>query len=193
MTTQTQLAVENFALFDSSGVLVGGLSGVIDLSPSITHRKSVSVTSKPVESGSSLTDNAVKEPVDLQISSIVSDQIITADTRLNVPTQARAGTAWGIISALQDRLEPITVVTQLERYTNMLITDLSDDQGRNTGLGLVMTISLSEVRFAETKLVKFPPVSVSGPATNKTSTVNRGDQQSTVLSEEEEQAIRNNL
>lgn len=193
MALNDQLATENFALFDNSGILVGGLAGVVDVNPTIGHQQSVAVTPYPVESGGTLTDNAVIQPNQLNITAIVSDQLFSADTRLNVPAQARAGAAWGIIVDLLRKREPVTVVTQLQQYQNMLITDISSNQDKDTGLALIYNMRLTEVMFAQTKIVKFPPINVSGPAANRTSTVNRGDQQSITVTSAQEQAIRNNL
>ncbi len=187
------LVTEGFALFDTSGVMIMGLNGVIDTNPSISHSQSVDLTPYPIEDGSSLTDNAVVKPDTLNIETIVSDQLISDDTRLNVPAAARAATAWGIIADLKDRREPVTVVTQLQTYENMLIVDMSAPQNRRTGRGLHMNIRMQEVLFASTQLVRLPPSIVAGAATNRTSTVNRGEQQSVTLSAEEDQAVRNNL
>ncbi len=194
MTLERQLNDPNFALFSESGVTVMGLDRVIDLNPDVDHNQSVSVTAYPIESGGSLTDNAVVEPNKLTIRSYVSDLLISENTALNISPSARAAAAWGVITELMNRREPLTVTTRIQVYNNMLITNLSSSQNEDTGGALVFTIRLEEVLFSQTQLVRLPPVIVGdGPAQNKTSTVDRGDQQARTPTLEEQATINRNL
>ena len=193
MSLERQLNDPDFALFGQGGVVVTGLDRAIDLNPDVDHQKTVTVTPYPIESGGSLTDNAVVEPDVLTLRSYVSDLLISENTALNVPANSRAAAAWGIISEMFERREPLTVVTRLQQYDNMLITSLRSRQDEETGNALVFTMRLEEVLFSETRLVRFPPSALSGPAVNRSSRVDRGEQQAIAANEEQTRAISRNL
>ena len=170
-----------FGLFGQLSTFIEPLFGIIDAHPDESHSITVSKTDYPIETGSSLTDNAVNEPDKLTLEGWVSDLLIPTNALVQI--EGRPIEAWERIRALAKAREPLTVVTSLQTYENMLITSVSSVKNKDTGQTLRFIIELEETLFAETQLARLPPTRVDpeGPAAAKTSEVDRGQIQSPVL------------
>ena len=166
----------NFALYPQTRTEIPLLRGKVDGYPTEEHRLELGTTEYPVESGSSLTDNAVKKPEKLRLTGWVSD-LLPAPGSEPGPIKQRAAKTWqNLIQIFEDRM-PVSVITPLRVYRNMLITSASAPVNVNTGRSLRFTLELKEVLFADTELTRFPPgrVNPNGPAVDRTSTVDGGD------------------
>ena len=135
--------------------------------PTEDHRLPASVTDYPVESGKSLSDNYVREPVEIVLEGIVSS--------------VRAGVKTGDAAVVWDRLDQLrgttlcTVATHIRSYPNMAIVEVQTK--REKGIrNLLFKLSFREVLLAvsETASLVSSIVSASGPAANRTSTVAGG-------------------
>lgn len=191
-TNNEQLNKQDISIFSVS-TQIEEIRGLVDLHPSESHNQKVSKTSNPVENGASTTDNAVVEPRTLRLSGVVSDlRLEGTEVFSYLPGKELAKDAWARLKYLQVQCEPLTVVTMLETYENMLIVDLDAPVNEKTGHALEFTISLEEMLFADTELSKLSSSKVKGasdnevraredgqkaptsPAENKTDTVERG-------------------
>lgn len=166
-----------FGLFGQDKTEIDGLTGIIDLWPEEAHSLSVSKTSYPVETGLSGTDNAVIEPKRLVLMGWVSDLRPLVGGIVTIPGQGRPKEAWGRIQKLMEKLEPVTVVTTLAMYKNMLITAVDSTINEDTGKTLRFNIVLEEILFAETEVTELPYIK-EGVAENKTGAVDGGLKQS---------------
>ena len=151
------------------------LTGKVDAYPTEEHRIEVTTTTYPVESGASLTDNAFKQPERLKLTGWVSDLLPASDAVANIRLDDRSRSAWAlIIDLMEDRL-PVTVVTHLRTYRDMLITKAVAPVDVRTGRSLRFTLDLQEVLFARTRIVRLPPAAVSGPAQERIGIVDGGE------------------
>ena len=150
------------------------IAGFVDGYVTQEHRVEVNTTTYPVESGSSLTDNAVKQPERLKLTGWVSDLMPSPGVGPGVNLKSRATLAWTIIVQLMEIKRPVTAVTQLRTYRNMLITKAVAPVDVRTGQSLQFTLDLQEILFARTRIVRLPPEVVSGPAQDRTSMVDGG-------------------
>jgi len=179
MTTERQLANSKFALYGTGTTFITGLLNIVDAIPDEAHSLSISKTEFPIETGGAQTDNAVKNPDRLVLEGWVSNLLINNDALVDLPAPGRPIEAWGRIRALAEDREPISVVTTLQTYDNMLITSVTARKNKDTGDALIFKITFEEALIAETQLTRLPPsrVDQDGPAANNTSQVNGGRKQ----------------
>jgi hypothetical protein len=143
--------------------------GAITLDAAITdtHEFSAEVTNHPLETGSSITDHVFLNPDRLTIEGEVT----------NSPVQIFGGILSGGFSGLSDRRveafeelialnkarAPITVVTGLAVYKNMVLNNLKVPRDTNTGQRLLFTAEFQRVTFVETKNVEISQDKTSKP------------------------------
>lgn len=166
----------NFAIYVDTNrtriPLIAGVSGY----PFEDHQFNLSLTHYPVESGSKLTDNAVREQTTIKLEGMVAD--LYPGFAPGEPQRV-----WDRIFRLIDSRTPVQVITRLRSYSNMMITKCTAPVSRESGRGLKFSIELTEILFANSQIVRFPPDSVSptGPAAHRTSEVDGGDRSSPFL------------
>lgn len=153
------------------------IDGVVDLYDTEAHQLRISKTSQPIETGSSITDNAIIEPRRLTMQGFVSN-IAPPEFVVSVPAPERGKEAWARIVTLAEKREPVTILTMLELYENFLITGLDSRVDSATGTSLEFVIQLEEILFADSEFVTLPASSVGGPAANRAGTVEGGQKQS---------------
>lgn len=157
------MAFEN--LFIRTKKSIGGIE--LDAVLTETHNNQVRVTKNPIELGADITDHAVIEPKRLNIVAQVSDtplgtaalgQIVDLATGLfgTSTTQniTRSNAAYNAMVQLMEQREPIEVQTKLKLYENMIITNLSTAQDKNSSRIVSMTLNLEEVLITESQIVK---------------------------------------
>lgn len=177
MTVGRQIADQNFGVYVPQATVVTELDGTIDLYPDESHGIRIDKTTYPIESGARLTDHAIVRPDTLSLEGYVSDVQIYEDSTTNLTGPARAPEAWSRIEDAAKRRIPVSVTTSLKQYENMLILSATTTRNADTGGGLRFTLVFEEVQFADTQLVALTPDQLSGPAENKSSTVDGGRKQ----------------
>lgn len=164
----------NFAIYQQQRTSIPLLEGRVDGYPVEEHQLSLGTTENPVESGSVLTDNAVKRRERLRLEGWVSDILPAPGNELSPNRQPDV---WSEIVQIFENKTLLTVYTGLRVYNNMVISRAVAPVNRNTGRALRFTIDLAEMLFSDTDISRFPPdeVAEDGPAADRTSEVDRGD------------------
>ena len=153
------------------------------------HRLELGTTEHPIESGSTLTDNAVRRRTRLRLEGMTSDVLPIDESRLADATEIatllpgqiaalsaqvlsaartfrrtdpsiRSADTWAAITDLFETRQQVSVVTPIRTYTNMLIARAIVPRDRTTGKALRFTLDLIEVLFSETELLRFSPAIV---------------------------------
>ena len=128
-------------------------------------------TDNPIESGSEVTDHIINKPVLLRMVCQIG-----GSTLLNFTDRKLEG--YEALKKLRDDKQPVTVVSGLETFSNMLINNISID--RNLQNASVLQF---QIEFKQAKIVSSQRVDVSNnvsatkePATKDraTSTQNKG-------------------
>ena len=128
-------------------------------------------TDNPIESGSEVTDHIINKPIMLRMICQIG-----GSTLLNFADRKLEG--YEALKKLRDDRQPVTVVSGLETFSNMLINNISID--RNLQNASVLQFS---IEFKQAKIVSSQRVDVSNnvsatkePATKDraTSTQNKG-------------------
>jgi hypothetical protein len=157
------MAFEN--LFIRTQKAIGGIQ--LDAVISESHVNEVSLTNNPVELGAEITDHAVVQPKKLNIVAQVSDtplglaafgQIVDLVTGLFGSSTSenitRTNAAYNAIVQLQEAREPIELQTKLKLYTNMIITNVSVQQDKNTSRIVRMSIDVQQVIITQSEIVQ---------------------------------------
>lgn len=189
------IADPSFALFRQARTMIPLLEHRVDAYPVEEHRLDLATTEHPVESGNELTDNAVKRREHLRLQGWVSDllpargnertlgdgglgAVVSGIISRRTNSVDRPADTWGEIIQLMENRTPITVVTALRTYRNMLIVRAVAPVDATTGhRSLRFTIDLAEVLFTDTELsrISLDNVVEDGPAALRPSLRDYGD------------------
>lgn len=127
------------------------------------HSNSVTVTEHPVEEGSAITDHAQREPDDLTLNGIISDQPILLNAAENLqPSVAggdpklRAQQAYDEFLRLQREFSLLQIATELRDYQNMMITGIAVTRDKSKRNILDIGLTLREFRKATVETVDAP-------------------------------------
>ena len=183
-------------LFIRTKKSIGGIE--LDAVLSETHNNQVRLTKNPVELGADITDHAIIEPKKVNIVAQVSDtplgtaafgQIVDLVTGLfgTATSQniTRSNAAYNAMVQLMEQREPIEVQTKLKLYQNMVITNMSTTQDKDSSRIVLMTLNLEEVLITESQIVKLDAEQLQeGSASEQgTSAENKGRQEAVTPSE----------
>lgn len=139
-----------------SGRAIGDV--LIDVILSEEHTYDSDVTSHPVETGASITDNVVDKPLIISLDCIISATPFGA-------TQPLGGSlfAVSIADVAQDRLialkatrEPVTVEDSQGSFPNMIVEKLTFTRSAKTGRACAFKCTLKELRLVDNERVLIP-------------------------------------
>ncbi len=125
---------------------------VIDAFVSEIHKQTATATNFPVEEGSEITDHVITNPFRLDIQGIIS------------PTQfgdvsnpgGRIITAYGDLTKLKEEKQPISIVTGLAVYSNMIIEVFTVPRNSKNGGSLTFNMSLKKMRVVKSQATTIP-------------------------------------
>lgn len=170
------MAFEN--LFIRTSKSIGGIE--LDAVLTETHTNQIRLTKNPVELGADITDHAITEPKRLNIVANVSDtplgtaafgQIVDLVTGLFGTSTSqnitRSNAAYNAMLQLMEQREPIEVQTKLKLYENMVITNLTTSQDKNTSRTVSMVLNLDEVLITEPQIVHLEPTQLEEGSTRE--------------------------
>ncbi len=131
--------------------------GAVELDASLneTHSSSVDVTQHPVEDGADITDHVRIKPETISITGVVTNTplIFLASFRES-PT--RAEEAYETMRELLRNREPISVITTLRQYDNMILTNMQTSRDARTGNVVQCTLNFQEIIIANSETVEAP-------------------------------------
>jgi len=121
---------------------------------SAQHTLQLTVTSDPIQLGSSITDYAYVQPRQLVL------QIGTSDSAKSfIPGQfdggpSRSVNAYQVLKALAFQRIPVQVTTRLETYQNMIVQEVQATEDNTTASALNATVTLQEILVATVQAIK---------------------------------------
>lgn len=124
----------------------------IDVTVRETHNQAVTVTSKAVESGATISDNAIVEDAEISISGIMTDELF----------ESWADKYEALDKVLRER-EPFDVVTSLKVYEDMVFTRLTIDRDVSTTGALFFDADLKQVDIIESQTRQVPASATKEP------------------------------
>lgn len=120
----------------------------------VTHNKQLEITQNPVETGASIVDHAYVKPATVTMKIIVSDAHASLVEGQFSDSWSRAVAAWNVLKQLQEDRIPVSVLTKLDLYENMLIQNLQATDEANTYTTLSADVTLQEIPIARVRTVK---------------------------------------
>ena len=129
---------------------------------SVEHKSSVTVTQHPVQYGASITDHAINDPDEVMLSIGMTDVAtgVGSNHSVNAFTQFKA---------IKEARKPVTLVTRLYRYENMLITSLSAPDDYTTMNALKANIILTHLEIVKVATVTVQQTVSSSKTTSSSS------------------------
>jgi hypothetical protein len=116
-----------------------------DCSLEETHEDKVQVTTHPVEVGANSSDHAFVLPRQLQMKIAFADYKGTGSDRNTGHSRVKYEE---LLSLLRKR-DPLSIETQRQSYSNMLVTGVSVSVDQKTASGILAVVHLTEIRQAE--------------------------------------------
>lgn len=156
--------------YPKEGYKVGSVE--LDLILDEDHSKSAQVTENPLQDGRAISDGIFLELQEGSLTGLVTNHSVKiAEKRAkqlelqdsetlmaeaeNYQLENRAKQAWVDLKAVMDAKQPVTIVTSLEVYDNVAITNISTERNGDSGDALeikvsfrqILTVSLMEHEF----------------------------------------------
>lgn len=136
---------------------------------STDHSANLTVTQHPVQSGASISDHAFMEPdevsIEIGMTDVASGSSDGSSRSVNAYTQLRA---------IMELREPVTLITRLKTYSDMIITSISAPDDVKT-----MNALRASIYFHRLHIVSVSTVTVQETVTSsKTSTSTTSEKKS---------------
>ena len=126
----------NAALIAGRQTVIEGLEGGYDAFSDTSHKLRTRTGSAPLERGTSVTDHAVAEPIEVTLSGVVSD--------LTMNGEGRAREAWTTILKNWKEVNTFRVVTPFVVYPEMIIAEIDAPEA---GFGFNFTLKMVEIQI----------------------------------------------
>jgi hypothetical protein len=137
----------------------------VDVCISESHETQCDITENPVEIGSTITDHVQVKPATLTIEGLVSDTPINYLTGVrNIFSDTLSKKTYEELVAIQKARQPISVITGLKQYANMILKTLSVPRNADTGKALRFNATFQEILIVESSEIT---VAVTGKQFNK--------------------------
>ena len=162
--------------YPKEGYSVGEID--IDLILDENHSKHAVVTENPLQDGRAVSDGIYLQLREGSLTALVSnhslkhvqkidDEKQNVDTLMNMAQwkdqlKNRARDAWNELKDLMDKKQTVKIVTSLETYDNVVITDIETSRDGETGEALEIKIN-----FKQILTVSLTETVVSGPVQPK--------------------------
>lgn len=146
--------------YPKDGYKVGSVE--LDLILDEDHSKSAQVTENPLQDGRAISDGIFLELQEGSLTGLVTNHSVKiAEERAkqlelqdsetlmaeaeNYQLENRAKQAWVDLKAVMDAKQPVTIVTSLEVYDNVAITNISTERNGNSGDALEIKVSFRQI------------------------------------------------
>jgi len=146
--------------YPKEGYKVGSVE--LDLILDEDHSKSAQVTENPLQDGRAISDGIFLELQDGSLTGLVTNHSVKrAEERAkqlelqdsetlmaeakNYQLENRAKQAWVDLKAVMDAKQPVTIVTSLEVYDDVAITNISTERNGDSGDALEIKVSFRQI------------------------------------------------
>lgn len=146
--------------YPKEGYKVGSVE--LDMILDEDHSKSAQVTENPLQDGRAISDGIFLELQEGSLTGLVTNHSVKiAEERAkqlelqdsetlmaeaeNYQLENRARQAWIDLKAVMDAKQPVTIVTSLEVYDNVAITNISTERNGDSGDALEIKVSFRQI------------------------------------------------
>lgn len=134
-----------------------------DASISERYSRAKEVTSHPVEAGADISDHTRVLPLTIDIHGWVSDDPILFLASLRAQPSVAGGNprtrsrdAWRELNRIMDEEDEVKVVSDLDEFENMVLTNIDVNKDKDSGRILDATITLQQITVATTEITAAP-------------------------------------
>ena len=149
------------------------LIGFVDAYLTEEHSMSMDTTDHPVESGSSIVDNAVKRPDEFRCLAVLSDGLPSPEATIKNPNR-RVSELWDILRRFIENRERLIIITRPYTYRNMLLIRANAPIDDKVSRGLRVNLEFREIITVETEIGRFTEANIGGVATDRTGEFDSG-------------------
>lgn len=157
-----QLPQHTCLFYRKEGYSVGGVS--LDLVLDENHSKSAEVTENPLQDGRAISDGIYLKLREGSLTGLVSNHSLkhteelekenqNAEGLLNIaqwqPLKNRAAEAWNELKAVMEAKQTVTIVTALEVYENVAMTNIETTLDGESGDALAIRITFKQVKTVQ--------------------------------------------
>ncbi len=185
------MAFENLLIRTNRSI--GGITMDAVISETITN--TLRITKNPVELGADITDHAIIEPKQYTLDAVITDSpLLGVNSIDNVgqsisssgffgssseDSRTRSQAAFDALVALQESRQPIEVQTGLTFYRDMLISDITITQDKDSSRAIFFNAKLTQVILTSTEEINFPQDQLEAPVTQQqgSSPIDEGQKQ----------------
>ena len=128
---------------------------------SAAHSLSVAVTDHPVQSGAAVADHAYVEPETVTLEIGVSDAMTNAAVIAGA-SESRSVSAFQKLREIALARRPVSLITRLGTYSNMLVSSVSAEESADTMAALRAEITLKALNLVQTAEVSVQQTVSSG-------------------------------
>lgn len=118
---------------------------------------SSNVTESPIETGESISDHVYNEPLQLRLEAIISDsdpQRLERQKQNNSPITSARLEAYEALRDLWEAKQPVDVVTGLETFSNMVVTNISIPRENADGDSIKFNVDIKQVKIKDSVFQK---------------------------------------
>lgn len=147
----------------------------IDATIAMSSNMAATVSSNPIEDGSLVTDNVVLNNRILTINDAIIQKTNLATMSIGSnPFANRAKDGYDEIKQLWENKIPFTVITKLDRFSPVVITNFAPRNSVEIGDSLRFSMTLEELRIIESLEATLPDKDVADDAKSAATEVNQG-------------------
>lgn len=143
-----------------------GNSYVFDAIPRLEHATTLRLTEHPIQTGASIVDHSFQLPERLTFEVGMSDVMDSYYKGQWADGDMKSVSAYEKLKELQYGRLPLTVITRLNTYSNMIIEQVHAIEDRRTLNGLRATVTMRQIFVAEVSTVRVsarPSTTANGP------------------------------
>lgn len=141
------------------------------------------ITSHPVQSGANISDHVCLEPVTISMQIKMSDAMDSMVRGQWHGAYTKSVSAYRKLCELQAARLPVTVLTRLNQYPNMVISGIHVDDDVNTLYGLQATIEMQQIIMATVATEKVSARNWTSAGTAKRGEISPVEEKTSVLGE----------
>lgn len=127
---------------------------IFDALFSTEHQSSLTITEHPVQTGANISDHVYMDPQILTFEIGMSDVMKSSIPGQFSDNASRSVSAYLKLRQLQTQGLPITVVTRLGTYKNMMVENITAPEDNKTTFALRATVTLKEIFVVNVTTVK---------------------------------------
>lgn len=156
-----------------------GAQFIFDVTFKETHSFTNTLTQHPVQTGAAINDHVYQQPINFTWDVGQSDCLGTASGSMS-----RSATAFTVLRSLWAGAVPVTITTEFQQYTNMVIKSFVVNRDKSTMYGMRATVVFQQIIESNAVSISVSQKTTAVPqTTGKTTTANKATKTATTANQ----------